>query len=171
MVPLTIAVPVPFGARVKLPFEFVMLIVLPSTLTLSTSKSVDTTTVPVPFGVNVRSPFELDVAITLPLILILSTSKSVLITTVPVPLGERLRSPLVLVVIILLPLILTLSTSRSPVILTAPVILAAAPNVNVVPSKVKLPSSSIAPPVPAITTLLFVRSVTFKLLALRSVPS
>ena len=46
MVPLTIAVPVPFGVRVKLPFEFVMLIVLPSTLTLSTSKSVDTTTVP-----------------------------------------------------------------------------------------------------------------------------
>ena len=54
-----------------------------------------------------------------------------------------------------LPLIFTSSTSKSPVTSIAAV------TANVEPSKVKFPSSSISPDVPAITTLLLVKSETF----------
>ena len=75
--------------------------------------------------------------------------------TVPVPFGESVKSPFESVVEIVFPLTFTLSTSRSPVTSTPPV------TAKFVPSKVKLPSSSSSPEVPAITTLLFVKSDTF----------
>ena len=55
---------------------------------------------------------------------------------------------------------LMLSTSRSPVMSVAPVILTSAVADNVLPSNVRLASSSNAPDVPARTILLFVKSLT-----------
>ena len=77
--------------------------------------------------------------------------------TTPSPFGESIRLPFVSVVEIVFPFTFTLSTSRSPLISIAAV------SDNVVPLKVKLASSSTAPEVPAIRTLLFVKSETVKL--------
>ena len=81
-----------------------------------------------------------------------SLTVAVLITTSPVPFGVILILPSVSVLDKVLPLMLILSTSKSPVMS------ALATSVSVVPSKVKLASSSSSPPVPAITTRLSVKS-------------
>ena len=70
----------------------------------------------------------------------------------PVPFGDSVISPFEFVLEIVFALMLILSTSRSPVISVAAV------TANVVPSNVKLASSSISPETPAITILLFVKS-------------
>ena len=68
-----------------------------------------------------------------------------------------LISPLVSVDVTSLPLTAMLSTAKSPVTFKPPV------RFKSVPSNVKLASSSSSPLVPAITTLLSVRSLTAKL--------
>ena len=165
---LTVAVlittsPVPAGVILIAPLVFVLVTVLPLILILSTSKSPVMSTaavaekvVPsnVKFASSSREP--LVPAITI-LLLVKSLTVAVLITTSPEPFGVILIAPLVFVLVTVLPLILILSTSKSPVMSTAAVA------AKVVPSNVRLASSSSSPPVPAITILLLVKSSTLAL--------
>jgi hypothetical protein len=77
-------------------------------------------------------------------------------TRSPVPFGVILMSPLVSVLLIVLPFTLILSTFNSPVTLKS------------LPSNVKFALSSRAPLVPAITTLLSVKSLTVNVAATTS---
>ena len=124
----------------------------------STSKFVPTSNV-VPSNVKLASSSSApDVPATIIRLSVKSLTVAVLITTSPVPSGVILIAPLVFVLVTVLPLILILSTSKSPVMSTAAVA------AKVVPSNVRLASSSSSPPVPAITIrFLAVRSSTFAL--------
>ena len=86
-----------------------------------------------------------------------------LITTSPEPFGVSVMSPSVSVDVIALPSIAMLSTAKSPVTFKPPV------RFRSVPSHVKFASSSSTPLVPAITTLLLVRSLTVALPAVNPV--